>query len=131
VTATQPAEAGGRHQLASGTMTRETRPLLVHGHCVGCWAAPCAGTTTQHTHPRITHHLVLDIGACLNHLVGTWGNFLFSHRACSSPLQEPPVQVKTSACTLLDVRPCGRNQDKLLYSRVILAAPTIEELISM
>jgi hypothetical protein len=51
-------------------------------------------------------HHTTEIGICLNHLNGTWGNFLLSHHACSPPLQTLPVLTNTTVKThLLDVRP--------------------------
>jgi hypothetical protein len=63
-------------------------------------------------HPfSLTH--ALDIGTCLNHLVGTWGSLLLSRLACSPPLRAPLC----IAIQRHERKPAGRtthsqNQDK-------------------
>jgi hypothetical protein len=81
-----------------------------------------SGLNTQHTNNRIQHKASRTTRLLSNSPTtssattpGTWKSHFLSRLACSSPTTGTPDAEQYSALStpLLDVRPPGRNQDKL------------------
>jgi hypothetical protein len=81
---------------------------------------------TQHETSRTTHLLSNSPATSSATTLGTWKPRFLSRLACSSPTTSTPGVEQYSALStpLLDVRPRGRNQDKLCVSYCL--ASTIE-----